>query len=49
MCYSDSEWASDMDDRKSTRSFVFYMGDTTFNRVQRSNLLAYYLLKKLNM
>jgi hypothetical protein len=28
--YSDSDWAGDMDDRKSTMIFVFYMGDTTF-------------------
>jgi hypothetical protein len=47
--YSDSNWASDMNDRKSTASFVFYIGDTAFNIVQRSNLLSYYLLVKLNM
>jgi len=28
--YSDSDWAGDMDDRKSTICFVFYMRDTTF-------------------
>jgi hypothetical protein len=28
--YSDSNWAGDMDDRKSITGFVFYMGDTTF-------------------
>jgi hypothetical protein len=28
--YSDSDWAEDMDDRKSTICFVFYMRDTTF-------------------
>ena len=28
--YSDSDWAIDIDDRKSTTSFIFYMGDTTF-------------------
>uniref|UniRef100_A0A2N9ICE2 Integrase catalytic domain-containing protein n=1 Tax=Fagus sylvatica TaxID=28930 RepID=A0A2N9ICE2_FAGSY len=28
--YCDSDWAGDMDDRKSTTGFVFYMGDTTF-------------------
>jgi len=27
--YSDSNWAGDMDDRKSTMGFVFYMGDKT--------------------
>jgi hypothetical protein len=30
MGYSDSDWARDMDDRKSTTDFVFYMGDTIF-------------------
>ncbi|XP_071738725.1 uncharacterized mitochondrial protein AtMg00810-like [Rutidosis leptorrhynchoides] len=28
--YSDSDWAGDKDDRKSTSGFVFYMGDTAF-------------------
>jgi hypothetical protein len=28
--YSDSDCAGDIDDRKSTTSFVFYMEDTTF-------------------
>ncbi|PKU78069.1 putative mitochondrial protein [Dendrobium catenatum] len=28
--YSDSDWAGDMDDRKSTTGYVFFMGDTTF-------------------
>ena len=28
--YSDSAWVGEMDDRKSTTSFVFYMEDTTF-------------------
>jgi hypothetical protein len=28
--YNDSDWARNMDDRKSTTDFVFYMGDTTF-------------------
>ena len=27
---SDSDWAGDTDDRKSTTGFVFHMGDTTF-------------------
>jgi hypothetical protein len=30
MGYSDSDSARDIDDRKSTTSFVFYMEDTTF-------------------
>ncbi|KAH9726094.1 hypothetical protein KPL70_008130 [Citrus sinensis] len=28
--YSDSDWGGDVDDRKSTTGFVFFMGDTTF-------------------
>lgn len=28
--YSDSDWAGDVDDRKSTTGFVFYRGNTTF-------------------
>ena len=33
--YSDSGWSRDMDDCKSTTSFVFYMGDTAFTRVSK--------------
>ena len=28
--YSDSDWGGDIDDRKSTSGFVFYIGDTAF-------------------
>lgn len=28
--YSDSDWCGDIDDRKSTSGFVFFMGDTAF-------------------
>ena len=28
--YSDSDWCGDVDDRKSTSGYVFYMGDTAF-------------------
>ncbi|KAJ3693375.1 hypothetical protein LUZ60_008855 [Juncus effusus] len=28
--YSDSDWCRDVDDRKSTSEYVFYMGDTAF-------------------
>ena len=33
--YSDSDWSKDMDDRKSTIGFVFYMGDTAFTWVSK--------------
>lgn len=28
--YSDSDWCRDVDDRKSTLGYVFYLGDTAF-------------------
>jgi hypothetical protein len=28
--YSDSDWCGDVDDRKSTSGYVFFLGDTTF-------------------
>jgi hypothetical protein len=28
--YSDSDWSGDLDDRKGTTGFVFFMGDTAF-------------------
>ena len=28
--YSDSDWSGDLDDRKSTTGFVFFMGNTAF-------------------
>ena len=28
--YCDSDWARDLDDRKSTTSYVFFMGDAAF-------------------
>ena len=30
MGYSDSDWAGDIDNKKSTMSFVFFMGDTIY-------------------
>lgn len=35
--YSESEWRGYLDDRKSTIAFVFFMRDTTFTWIQRSN------------
>ena len=28
--YSDSDWGRDLDERKSTTGFTFFMGDTAF-------------------
>ena len=33
--YNDSDWSGDMDDRRSTTAFVFYMGDTAFSWVSK--------------
>ena len=33
--YSDSDWAGDMDERKSTTGFLFYMGDTAFTWISK--------------
>jgi len=29
--YSDNDWCGDIDDRKSTSGYVFFMGNTTFS------------------
>ena len=33
--YSDSDWAGDLDDRKSTTGFLFYLGDTAFTWISK--------------
>ena len=38
--YSDSGWSGDMDDRKSTTSFVFYMGDIAFSWVPKKTSIV---------
>ncbi|XP_058784688.1 secreted RxLR effector protein 161-like [Vicia villosa] len=35
MGYSDSDWYGDIDDRKSTSGYVFFMGNTTFTWLSR--------------
>ena len=35
MGYSDSDWCGDIDDRKSTSGYVFYLGDTAFTWVSK--------------
>jgi hypothetical protein len=39
MSYIDNDWAGDIDDRKSTTCFVFYMGDTTFTFSSKKQLI----------
>ncbi|KAG6509099.1 hypothetical protein ZIOFF_034490 [Zingiber officinale] len=34
--YSDSDWGGDIDDRKSTTGFVFFMGDTAFTWMSKN-------------
>ena len=38
--YSDNDWSRDMDDCKSTTSFVFYMGGTTFTWVLKKKSIV---------
>lgn len=33
--YSDSDWCGDIDDRKSTSGYVFFMGNTAFTWVSK--------------
>ena len=47
--YSDSNWAIDMNNRKSTTSFILYMGDTTFTWNSQKYLQSLCQHVKLNM
>ncbi|KAI0496759.1 hypothetical protein KFK09_023083 [Dendrobium nobile] len=38
--YSDSDWAGDMDDRKSTTGYVFFMGDTAFTWISNKQSIV---------
>ena len=38
--YSDNDWSREMDDCKTTTSFVFYMGGTTFTWVSKKQLIV---------
>ncbi|KAK2976718.1 hypothetical protein RJ640_013974 [Escallonia rubra] len=38
--YSDSDWARDVDDRKSTTGIVFYFGGATFTRTSNKQLIV---------
>ncbi|KAK6123269.1 hypothetical protein DH2020_042997 [Rehmannia glutinosa] len=38
--YSDSDWSGDVDDRKSTTGFVFFMGDTTFTWMSKRPIVT---------
>ncbi|KAL8170999.1 hypothetical protein V2J09_022803 [Rumex salicifolius] len=37
MGYSDSDWGGDIDDRKSTSGFVFFMGNTAFTCISKKH------------
>ncbi|KAG6516111.1 hypothetical protein ZIOFF_026559 [Zingiber officinale] len=38
--YSDSDWGGDIDDRKSTIGFAFFMGDTAFTWMSKKQPIA---------
>ncbi|CAJ2639360.1 unnamed protein product [Trifolium pratense] len=38
--YSDSDWGGDVDDRKSTSGFVFYIGNTTFTWMSKKQSIV---------
>ncbi|KAK2456950.1 putative mitochondrial protein [Trifolium repens] len=38
--YSDSDWGGDVDDRKSTSGFVFYIGNTAFTWMSKKQLIV---------
>ncbi|PON82251.1 hypothetical protein TorRG33x02_219530, partial [Trema orientale] len=39
MGYSDSNWSGDVDDRKSTSGFTFFIGDTAFTWMSKKQLI----------
>lgn len=46
--YSDSDWAGDQDERKSTTGYVFYLGSTAFTWSSKKSQLWHYQVVKLN-
>ena len=38
--YSDSDWCGDIDDRKSTSGYVFFMGNTAFTWLSKKQLIV---------
>ena len=38
--YSDSDWCEDIDDRKSTSGYVFFMGNTAFTWLSKKQLIV---------
>jgi len=46
--YLDSDWSGDKDDRKSTATYVFMIGNAAFHGVLRRNQWLHYLLVKLS-
>ncbi|XP_074322800.1 secreted RxLR effector protein 161-like [Apium graveolens] len=38
--YCDSDWAGDIDDRKSTTRYVFFIGDTSFSWISKKQTIV---------
>jgi hypothetical protein len=38
--YSDSDWGRDLDEKKSTTGFVFFMGDTSFTWISKKQSIV---------
>ena len=47
--YVDSDYVRDIDDRKSTSGYVFFLNEQQYVGVQGSKQLSHYHLWKLNM
>jgi hypothetical protein len=40
MGYTDNDWCGDIDDRKSTLGYMFFMGDTTFTWLSKKQQIV---------
>ncbi|XP_039122097.1 secreted RxLR effector protein 161-like [Dioscorea cayenensis subsp. rotundata] len=47
--YSDTDWAGNIDDRKSTSGRCFYLGNNLVTCIVKSKIPFHSLLQKLNM
>jgi hypothetical protein len=39
-CYSNNDWCGDINDRKSTSGFTFYVGDTVFTWLSKKKVIV---------